>query len=73
VSEKWHLKFHEFCGIINYTLQETGIQIGDNKYKHRYKAGIERGALTFLPPCIDDYIDDDSIIRFGSNFVEELY
>ncbi|MDR3185758.1 MAG: transposase [Christensenellaceae bacterium] len=44
----------------------------DNKRKHRYKTGADRRASTFLPPCIDDYIDDDSIMRLVSSFVEEL-
>jgi len=38
----------------------------------RFIAGEERGQITLLPECLDDYISEDNTVRVVDVFVDEL-
>lgn len=37
-----------------------------------FVAGIERGQPSLLPPCIDDYVSPDALVRIVDAFVDML-
>ena len=38
----------------------------------RFVEGVDRGQTTFLPECLDDFIDEDNPVRAVDVFVDEL-
>lgn len=38
----------------------------------RYKTGEDKGLITFLPPCLDDFVDEDNIVRAIHVYVDML-
>lgn len=40
--------------------------------KRRYKKGVVREQLSLLPPCIEDYVDEDNPVRAIEAFVNSL-
>ena len=38
----------------------------------RFVEGVDRGQTTFLPECLDDFIDEDNPVRVVDVFVHEL-
>jgi transposase len=38
----------------------------------RFIEGCDRRELLFLPPCVDDYVAEDSAVRIVDVFVDEL-
>jgi transposase len=40
--------------------------------RERYKSGDGKGQITFLPTCLEDYVDEDNIVRAISAYAENL-
>ena len=38
----------------------------------RFVEGVDRGQTTFLPECLDDFVDEDNPVRAVDVFVDEL-
>src|SRR5262245_12084236 len=39
---------------------------------HTFKSGVSRDQASFLPPCVEDYVACDSIVRAIDVFVDSL-
>jgi hypothetical protein len=44
---------------------------GDHRMK-RFVEGVERGQATLFPECLDDWIDEDNLVRVIDAFVDVL-
>jgi transposase len=44
----------------------------NSRANERYKSGESRNLITFLPPCIDDYVDENNIVRAICAYADSL-